>query len=84
MSEETPNQKLKKLMAETFNEHVAIMVKAIERIPMHPTLRSYANMNFDQFAYWVRQAIGMMPENESSDHTSSSPSNLEMEEVDAA
>jgi hypothetical protein len=45
-----------------FNEHAAIMVKVLTSIPMHPTLRNYANMNFDQFGYWVREAIRHMPE----------------------
>ena len=62
MTDLNPNQQLKKIANESFNEHVAIIVKSMERIPMHPQLRSYANMNFDQFAYWVRQGIAMMPE----------------------
>lgn len=45
-----------------FNEHCAIMVRVLHSTPIHPTLRSYANMNFDQFAFWVREGINQIPE----------------------
>lgn len=58
MSEEI--QKLKDNAQLTLNIHYGALVKAMNELPLNPTLKGYMFMNFDQGLYWATQAIAFM------------------------
>lgn len=57
---EQQSQEMRKMMAESFDTLYLNLINFLNKLPLNNALRSHSYMNFDQGAYWAREAMRHM------------------------
>lgn len=51
---------LREVTKKVFQSKYVDIINFLNQFDLHPTLKSYAFMNLDQFAFWAKQALDLM------------------------
>ena len=57
---EHQNQQMRAALGQSFEKFYGEIISFLDRLPLHSQLKSHSFMNFDQAAFWARQAIGTL------------------------